>query len=163
MKQFIMVLCVLLVIGGVASAEGRGEKAQLTADADVLEELVAMERGALDLYYGQSDPTLYAEQFGDRATYFDPWSGGKIENDAIKAYLMGFKGLVPETDFEIRNPSVDVLGDIAILTFSCDATDVASGAMTPWNVGLIYRQTGDGWEKIHANWNYEAAQPASGS
>jgi len=52
------------------------------AEAQVLEELLAQERAALDPYYGESDPSSYVARYADKVTTFDPWSNGKLEDRA---------------------------------------------------------------------------------
>jgi hypothetical protein len=145
-----------VVLGGLVFGTGKGEESEAT----ILEELMALEGATLDGWYGESDPTAYAELFADTATYFDPWAGGRIEDGAIKEYLMTFMGQVPSLDYEIPNPRVDVYGDTAILTFNEKTTDPKDGAVVRWNVTLVFTRTKEGWKRVHANWAY-AEPPGS--
>ena len=151
MKKVILVCWVLALFGGLVFAGGKAGE----SEEAVLEELLALESATLDSYYGESDPTAYAELFADKATYFDPWSGGRLEGAAIKEYLLAFKGQIPKLDYEIPNPRVDLYGDTAIFTFNLDAIDPNSGAVTGWNVTLVFLRTTDGWKRVHANWAYK--------
>ena len=150
MKCLVLAVFSLIVLCGAAFGGGDAE----LDEQEVLDELLAMEVAALDGWYGESDPTLYAEQFADTATYYDPWFGGRIDDGDIKPYLMAFMDQVPELDYEIPNPRLDLYGNTAILTFNEDAITPADGSVTKWNVTLIYVKTDDGWEKVHANWAY---------
>jgi hypothetical protein len=135
-------------LGGLVFGFGKGE-----SEETVLKELLVLEKTALDVWYGESDPTIYIQQFADKATYFDPWSAGKIEDDAIKVYLTGFTGNIPNCDYEILSPRVDLYGDTAIFTFIVDSTLKADGSIVYWNTTHIFTRTRDGWEKVHANWS----------
>ena len=122
---------------------------------EVLEELMALTRDSLDKWYGESNPTAFAERFAEKGTYFDAWTGGRLEDGAIKEYILQFVGKVPKLNYEIPNPRVDVDGDTAVLTFNCNAIDPESGAVTGWNVVEVFIRTGTDWKRIHANWNYQ--------
>ena len=151
MGKVITICWLFALFGGLVFAGGEAEQ----SEEAVLEELLAAESATLDSYYGQSDPTAYAALFADRATYFDPWSGGRLEDAAIKEYLMAFKGQIPKLNYEIPNPRVDLYGDTAVFTFNLDAIDPGSGAVTGWDVTLVFLRTADGWKRIHANWAYK--------
>jgi hypothetical protein len=159
MKRYIVVSCVLVLVCVGVSASGSADRGA-PSDQEVLGELMALETEALNPYYGESDPTRYVEQFTSDATYFDPWSGGRLEGAEIGEHLMGFKGVIPLNEYELVDPRVNVFGEIAIFTVVCESTNMETGVTTPWNVTLIYRRSEGGWEKIHANWNYRASQPA---
>ena len=155
MKKFITICWLFALLDGLVFGAGLREKKEAAA----LKELLALESAALDGWYGESNPTLYAQQFADKATYFDPWVGGRVEDSPIKEYVMTFMGKVPKVNFEIPNPRVDLYGNMAILTFNLNAILAKDGTVTPWNVTLVYTRTKDGWEKVHANWNYMNAAP----
>ena len=154
MKKFITICWLFALLGGLVFGGGTGENKAAQAEEAVLEELLALDIAALDVWYGESNPTLYAEQFADKATYFDPWAAGKVEDDAIKEYLMGFTGKIPNCSYEILNPRVDLFGDTAVFTFTVDATVKADGSVVHWNTIHVFTRTRDGWEKVHANWSF---------
>ncbi len=157
MKKFITICWLFALLGGLLFGSGTGEDKAAQLEAAALEEILALESAALDAWYGESDPTLYAQQFADKATYYDPWwAGGRIQDGTVKEYLMTFMGKVPKLDYKIPNPRVDLYGDTAIFTFNLDAIDAKAGTVTGWNVTLVYARTKDGWEKVHANWAYRA-------
>jgi hypothetical protein len=160
MKKLITIYLLSCAIGGIVFARGIGANSA-EAESAVLEELTALTRASLEEWYGKSDPTAFAQRFADKGTYFDPWTGGRVDDGAIKEYLMPFKGQVPKLDFEIINPRVDLYGDTALLTFVCNAIDPESGGVTPWNVIEVFIRSKGDWKRIHANWNYTHAVPAS--
>jgi len=161
MTKFITYFWIFVVLGGLVFGSGAGEDKAMQSEAAVQKELLAIEMNGLDLWYGESNPTAFAQSFADKATYFDPWSGGRLDDSGIAEYLMAFMGQVPKLEYKILNPRVDLYGDTAVLTFTCNAIDPKSGAVTPWNVTNVFMHTKDGWTRVHANWNYMAAQPAS--
>lgn len=152
----------IVTIAGICALVGALVFASLAAaqpEDDALEELLALEREALDLWYGESDPTVYAQQFAGEATYYDPWSGGILEDEGVKEYLMSFLGQVPKLEYEISKPRVDVHGSTAVFTFEENAIDPQTGkVLTHWNATTVYTRTKDGWEKVHANWSYRDSE-----
>lgn len=161
MRKFITVCCMFALMGGLVFGIGTREDDAMQSKEAALEELLVIVTTGLDGWYGESNPTAYAESFADKATYFDPWSGGTLEDGAIKEYLMASMGQVPELNYEISNPRVDLYGDMAVLTFNCDAIVPNGGAVTTWNVTEIFARTRGGWERVHANWNYTVGVPGS--
>lgn len=149
MKKIIAICWLFALLGGQLLGSGQRED-----EAKALEELLALDIEALDPWYGESDPTIYAQHFADKATYFDPWSGGKLEDRAIKEYIMTFKGQIPNCDYEIYNPRVDLYGDTAVFTFNVAATIKADKSVVNWNAIHIFTRTKDGWEKVHATWSF---------
>ena len=128
-------------------------------DPTVLEELLTGERAALDPYTGDSDPSAYVARFDQHATYFDPNSGGRLENGAIAQLFGAYAGQIPKSRYEILNPSVDVRGDTAVFTFMFEAYDPEDDSVTArWNTTEVHARTADGWRMIHAHWSH--TQPA---
>jgi hypothetical protein len=155
-RKIIVMGIAFAAMGGLIFTAGKSAP----TEAEVLEELLALETATLDGWYNESDPTLYAELFADTATYFDPWAGGRIEDGEVKEYLMTFMGKVPRLKYEIPNPRVDLYGDTAVFTFNEKTTSPKDGSIVRWNVTLVFTRTRDGWKRVHANWAY-AEPPGS--
>lgn len=155
MKRFITICWLFALLGGLLFGAGTGEDKTAQSEAAALEEILELESTALDTWYGDSDPTAYTQLFADKATYFDPWSGGKLEDSAIKEYLLSFAGQIPDCRYEFLNPRVDLYGDTAVFTCNLDATDRKDSAVTQWNVAVVFTRTRDGWERVHANWSFK--------
>jgi ketosteroid isomerase-like protein len=132
---------------GAQGSEGRNEA--------VLEELLAQLGAALDPYYGESDPSTYAEMYADHVMTFDPWSKGKLEGNAAKEHLLAFAGVIPISKYAILSPSVDLFGDTAVFTFNVEVTHPEEGTVVAvWNTTQIHRRADESWELVHAHWSF---------
>ena len=152
-KRYLVVITICgmfaLLLGGLVF--GAGKAAQ--SEADALEEILALELATYETWYGKSDPTAYVQMFADKATYFDPALADKIEDGSIKKHLMAFAGSVPNFDYEILNPRVDLYGDVAVFTFNLEAYDRKEGTVTlRAKSTAVLTRTNDGWKKVHAHW-----------
>ena len=125
-------------------------------EAQALEELLAQERDVMDVYFAQSDPTAYVGMYADAGvTYIDPNSGGILENQAAKDYLLGFTGFIPPFTYEITDSSLSLSGDTAVFTFELVMYNEGELVGT-WNTTEIHQRVDDGWEMIHAHWSNPA-------
>jgi ketosteroid isomerase-like protein len=132
-----------------------GAEATQDEDAAALNDLMTLERAALDSYFGESDPSGYVALFADEATYFDPNSAGRLDGDAYKQHFAAIAGQIPPLRYEILNPAVDLRGDTAVLTFNVEVVDPTDGTVvTLWNTTEVHCRTDNGWETIHAHWSY---------
>lgn len=138
------------------------ERAAAVADSGAASELVALEQAALDPYYGQSDPAPYVNQFAEQGTYFDPWSSGKLVDDAIGQHLLSFEGAIPLVGYDIVAPQADVYGDTAVFTFQVTTRDPDTDAvLTRWNATEVRVRTGDDWKMVHAHWSPTDGSPTA--
>ena len=147
----IITMCGLLAVflGGLVF--GAGQTAQ--SEAKALEEIVALELATYETWFGQSDPTAYAQQFADKATYFDTMLPELIEDTAIKDHLMSLAGKIPNLTYKILNPRVDLYGDVAVFVFNLEAYDPKDGTLVRlWKSSAVLIRTNDGWKKVHAHW-----------
>jgi len=147
-----------IVAGAVWLIAGDRSDSPAELEATALEELMAQEKTALDPYFADSDPTGYVGIYASEVTYIDPSSGGRLENQAARDYLMSFAGLIPPLQYEILNPSVDLFGDTAIFTFDVEMFD-AGTLIGAWNTTEIHQRTSGGWEMVHAHWSNPAPPP----
>jgi ketosteroid isomerase-like protein len=147
----VIMICGLfsLVLGGLIFSAGKASQ----SEAEALEEILALELATYETWYGKSDPTAYTQMFADKATYFDPAMADKIEDSAIKEHLMAFAGQIPNFDYEILNPRVDLYGDVAVFTFNLEAYNPTDGTVALHAKSTaVLTHTNDGWKKIHAHW-----------
>ena len=122
-----------------------------TQEAAVLDELLALERAALDPYFGESDPSAYVALFADNATYFDPNTGGRLDGAAYRQQFAGYAGQIPPFRYEILNPAVDLRGDTAVFTFNLEMVNPADNTVAGvWNTTEVHCRTDRGWEMERA-------------
>ena len=122
-------------------------------EATALEEILALELATYETYYGKSDPKAWVELFADKATYIEPWSDDRIEDGAIRAHLMAFKGKIPNFNYKIFNPRVDLFGEAAVFSFNLEAYDRKDGKVTlRAKSTAVLTHTNEGWKKVHAHW-----------
>ena len=154
------VLGLVAIIAIVFAFLASSDSAPTAADeAAALEELLAQEQAVLDFYFAESDSSTYVAMYAeDDVTYIDPSSGGVLQNQAAKDYLLSFTGLIPPFTYEITDPSVNLSGDTAVFTFNVNMFSEGAPVGT-WNTTEIHQRTGDGWELIHAHWSNPAPPP----
>ena len=156
MKRLFSVLGMLVLFGGLVSGVGNSEVSEETA----LKEIMALELGTYETYYGKSDPTTYLELFADKATIFDAWTLDRFDDGAINDYLMAFKGQIPILDYEILNPRVDLYGETAVFVFNVNCTNPKDGSVViAWKGTAVFRRTRDSWERVHAHFSTAVAPP----
>jgi hypothetical protein len=125
-----------------------------------LQEILALELATYEPYYRESDPTAWVELFADKATYIEPWSDNRIEDGAIKEHVMAYAGQIPNFDYEILDPRVDLCGDTAVFAFNLKYTDPKDSKVTGlWKGTAIFTRTDDGWKKVHAHFSATIAMP----
>lgn len=118
------------------------------------EAILAQARRELDAWSEGNAPG-YGLSAADDVTYFDNM-GAQTRIDGIQAfreYLAALQGQVPEHNYEIVDPKVQVYGDIGILTlhyhaFSAEGETLARGKGT-----CVYRQTDGEWCMVHTHWS----------
>ncbi len=126
----------------------------------VLEELLALERAALDRWV-RLDPDGYLGTFAPDVSYFDPTTERRVDGlDAMRKRLEPLKKITPPfTDprYEIIGPKVDHQGDLAVLTFNVVNYGRVDGkpeaALSRWNSTEVYRHNGGKWRIVHSHWS----------
>ena len=122
-------------------------------DAELTEELVAIEKTKLDPWYGESSTEVYVSHVADDSTYFDPWAPTKLRGAEVIEYLEAFEGQIPNLAYEIIDPTADVRGDIVIFTYNVENSDPATGEPAGgWMVTKVLSPTDEGWEVIHTHY-----------
>jgi ketosteroid isomerase-like protein len=165
MRRGLLLLCGCL-ISCTPPAEDRGDSGDR-----VLQELVALERSALDRWI-HLDPQGYFDLQAPEVTYFDPFTERRVDGqDALQVRLAPVKNLkLPFTDprYEMISPKVQRHGDMALLTFNLvnygKLPDGPERVLSRWNSTEVYRRIGGTWRIIHSHWSLiqpEVKQPGS--
>jgi ketosteroid isomerase-like protein len=113
--------------------------------------VLALERAALDRW-GKGDPDGFLEICDPEVSYFDPFQERRVDGrDALGALYATFRGQIHIERDQIVNPRVQVLGDVAILTFNF--VSFGSEGSARWHATEAYRRSGETWRIIHTHWS----------
>ena len=129
-----------------------------------LDEIIALERGALDRW-GKGDVHGFFEIMADDITYFDPNLDQRLDGlAAIRKYIEPFQGKIKIDRYEFVNPKVQPIGDVAILTFKLvnyrRQPDGAESVANRWNSTETYRRVNGAWKIAHSHWSNVRPVPA---
>lgn len=120
---------------------------------DSLEEVVALEKAAL-VRWGRGDPSGFLEISAPDVVYFDPYQEMRIDGlKALTDYYESIRGQVYFDRFELLNPYVHQVGDLAVLTFNYKS--YTGEQVSLWNCTEAYRREPDGrWLIVQTHWSY---------
>jgi hypothetical protein len=119
-------------------------------DQNLLDEVVALERAALDRW-GQGDPDGYLEINAADMSYFDPFVESRVDGlRALTEWYEQIRGNIKIDRDEIVNPRVQAVGDAAILTFQF--VSYGSEGSVRWNCTEVYQRFVDAWRIVHSHW-----------
>lgn len=127
------------------------------AEAQQVDPIVALERGALDRW-GRGDPEGYLELYARDITYFDPVSERRVDGiDAMRKMYEPIKGLIKVDRYEMIAPHVYRAGDMAVLTYNLISHGRAGNGpprITRWNSTAVYVRRDGRWQILHSHWSY---------
>ncbi len=122
--------------------------------------VLALERAALARWC-RGDPSGFLELSDDDVGYFDPFRPRRIDGIVeLTAYYEQLRGTINAVAWEVLEPRVVEIDDVAILTF-CFRSWGASGAMVVWNCTEVYRRRPAGWRIAQTHWSFAAADTPS--
>ena len=132
----------------------------------VFEELVALERSALDRWI-TLDPEGYLDLLAPEVTYFDPFTEKRVDGrEAMQVRLAPMKEMtLPFTDprYDMIDPKIQSHEDVAILTFNLvNYARLPNGperVLARWNATGVYSRIGGRWKIIHSHWSYTQPEP----
>jgi len=114
--------------------------------------ILKLERAALDRW-GQGDPDGALEISAPDVTYFDPFVDRRLDGlAALTAWYDQLRGKIHIDRDEILEPTVQVIGDAAILTYRF-VSEGSEGSMR-WNCTEVYRHSAGEWKIVHSHWSY---------
>ena len=170
MRRAIRLTVFFFLFGFIASCAMSARDGRGSVDRE-LEELVALERSALDRWI-KLDPQGYLDLQAPEVTYFDPFTERRVDGlDAMQVRAQRMKNMTPPfTDprYEIINPKVQRHGDVALLTFNLvnygKVSDGRERVLSRWNSTEVYCRIAGTWKIIHSHWSFiqpEVKQPGS--
>jgi ketosteroid isomerase-like protein len=125
-------------------------------EATIASHVLALERAALDRW-GKGDPGGYLDLCADEVTYFDPFTEQRVDGRAaLAAWYEPIRGKIKIDRDEIVNPRVQIVGDVAILTFRFVSQGSEGTAL--WNATEVYQRFGEEWKIVHTHWSFTQPQ-----
>jgi hypothetical protein len=127
----------------------------MTAETDILH----LEERALARWC-QGDPGGFLELSAPEVVYFDPFLPQRLDGlAALTAYYEGLRGRISAERFELLRPSVQRIGDAAVLTFNF--VSWGGGQEHRWNCTEVYRRDPAGWRIVQTHWSFAGAAAAA--
>jgi ketosteroid isomerase-like protein len=130
-----------------------------TGDRDAALEIIAMERDALERG-ARGDADAFVRISAPDVVYFDPFLERRIDGlAALKEYYHNnLKPPEEDLDIELTHPKVQLMGDVAILTFNYRSTGRRTGRVEQWNCTEVFQHTAQGWRIIQTHWSWTRPQ-----
>ena len=120
-------------------------------------EVLALERGAVARWC-RGDPSGFLEISDDEVGYFDPFHRHRIDGiAALTAYYEALRGTIAAVAWEVLEPRVVEIGEVAILTFRFRSWGT-SGALVEWNCSEVFRRRPAGWRIAQTHWSIVAPE-----
>ncbi len=139
MLKYLFVGAVLMTLCAPVSA----------AESDIASTIISMERTALESGTANSFLAISAPD----VIYQDPSMDKPIEGlEALTAFYAKFPADTDPTPGEMSNPHVQVMGDVAVLSFHY-VSHKGGKRQTFWNCTEVYRKTDAGWRIVNTHWS----------
>lgn len=124
-----------------------------TLNNNIPETIIALEKAALEKWNG-GYPSGYLNLSAEDVTYFDPATEQCIEGlDNLKKYYQPIEGQINISKYEMLNPKVTAVNDMAVLTFSLNS--YKADKVFKWNCTEVYRlESNDQWKIVHTHWSF---------
>jgi ketosteroid isomerase-like protein len=121
---------------------------------DTASTILAMERAALNRS-DRGDVDGFLEISDPDLVYFDPALDKPIYGrENLRAYYRRIVNPGDAGSGVMSNAKVQVVGDVAVLTFTYASTMKRTGKVTLWNTTEVYKRTPAGWRIIHTHWAF---------
>lgn len=127
----------------------------------IAQEIIAQERAALARWLA-GDPSGFLEISDDDVVYFDPFVSRRLDGlQALREYYAPLHGQIHAERFEIINPLVQQVGELAVLTYNFASYGGNEDALR-WNCTEVYRCRPTGWRIIQTHWSFTEAPQSGG-
>jgi ketosteroid isomerase-like protein len=128
----------------------------MATNSSVADTIIDMERAALERW-GRGDPFGFIEISADDVVYFDPFQSRRLNGiDELRALYEEIRGRVSIARFELIDPCVQAVDDMAVLTFNYVA-EGTNEVTSRWNCTEVYRRDTAGWRIIQTHWSFTEA------
>ena len=114
--------------------------------------IIGMERAALERW-GRGDPSGFLEISADDVVYFDPFQQRRLNGvEELRALYESIRGQVSVSSFELIDPLVQAVEDMAVLTFNY-VGEGANEVTSRWNCTEVYQRREGRWMIIQSHWS----------
>lgn len=119
--------------------------------------VIALEKAALARWC-KGDPDGFLEISALDVVYFDPFLPTRLDGlDQLKAHYDGLRGQIFAPRYEMIEPHVHEIGDVAVLTFRFISYTGSEGTDMCWNCTEVYRRQDGIWQIVQTHWSFTAA------
>jgi ketosteroid isomerase-like protein len=120
---------------------------------DIAQTIIDLERRALERW-GQGDPSGFLEISADDVVYFDPYQERRLNGiGELRELYESIRGMVQIARFELIDPRVQAVDDMAVLTFNYVA-EGTNEATSRWNCTEVFRRDEGRWRIIQTHWSF---------
>lgn len=114
--------------------------------------IIELEKVALEKL-NKGNPSGYLDIYADDITYFDPFQEKRFDGfESIETFYKSLEGTIYVEQYEMINPVVQVVGEIAVLSYNLVShigKDIFREKCTE-----VYKQQPDKqWKIIHSHWS----------
>ena len=132
-------------------------EAATDAASGIAQTIIELERQALERW-GHGDPSGFLEISADDVVYFDPFQPRRLNGiGELRELYELIRGNVQIARFEMIEPRVQAVEDMAVLTFNYVA-EGTNEVTSRWNCTEVYRRDAGTWRIIQTHWS--VTQPA---
>ena len=119
----------------------------------IAQTIIGMERAALERW-GKGDPSGFLEISAEDVVYFDPFQRRRLNGiGELRALYESIRGKVSIARFELIDPLVQAVDDMAVLTFNYVA-EGSNEVTSRWNCTEVYRRQGRTWRIVQTHWSF---------
>jgi ketosteroid isomerase-like protein len=124
-----------------------------TPRADLAATIIALEKAALEKW-NQGNPDGYLDISADDVVYFDPFTEQRLDGlEALKKHYEPIKGQIHVSRYEMPNPKVQAVNEMAVLTFNLFS--YSGDEVSKWNCTEVYRFEKSGkWKIVQTHWSF---------
>jgi catechol 2,3-dioxygenase-like lactoylglutathione lyase family enzyme len=120
---------------------------------EIAQTIIGLERAALERW-GKGDPSGFLEISGEDVVYFDPFQERRLNGIAeLSALYESIRGRVQIAHFELIDPVVQAVDNMAVLTFNYVAHDTNEGT-SRWNCTEVFRLDAGTWRIVQTHWSF---------
>ncbi len=128
-------------------------KTSVETQADIAQTIIGLERAALERW-GKGDPSGFLEISAEDVVYFDPYQQRRLNGiDELRALYESIRGMVSIAHFELIDPRVQAVDDMAVLTFNYVA-EGTNEVTSRWNSTEVYRRQDGTWKIVQTHWSF---------